>query len=140
MYAIQCPYISKSFNNTYNKGIIIFRVTEVFATSNRRGYYELSNPLKLVKNKWKYVHKYSDRCYSTRVYVPEDMATIPLDNDILLFSSFNHAYVAKCILLERLRVEYLKALVELQTRMERNCPNVKADPLMFSEHHPEHFI
>ena len=140
MYAIYCPYISKSFNNTYDKDIIIFRVTEVLATSNRRGYYELSNPLKLVKNKWKAVYKSVDPYYGTRVYLPEDMATIPLNNDIFLFASFNHAYVAKCILLGRLRAEYLKALAELQARMERNCPDVKADPLMFSEHHPEHFI
>ena len=140
MYAIYCPHIAGSFKNTYHKDIIIFRATQVFASQSRTGYYDLSNPLKLVKNKWKSINKLGGTCYSLRVYSPEDMATIPLGNDIFLFPSFNHAYVAKCILLERLRTEYLKALVELQTRMERNCPNVKADPLMFSEHHPEHFI
>ena len=140
MYAIYCPHIAKSFKNTYHKDIIIFRATPVFTSQSRVGYYDLSNPLKLVKNKWKSVNKASDTCYNIRVYSPEDMATIPLDNDILLFTSFNHAYVAKCILLERLRTEYLKALAELQARMERNCPDVKADPLMFSEYHQEHFI
>ena len=140
MYAIYCPHIGRSFKTTYHKDIIIFRATPVLVNQNRTGHYDLSNPLKLVKNKWKSVKILRGTCYSTRVYSPEDMATIPLRNDILLFPSFNHAYVAKCILLERLRTEYLKALVELQTRMERNCPDVKADPLMFSEHHPEHFV
>ena len=140
MYAIYCPHIAGSFKNTYHKDIIIFRATPVLVNQNRVSYYDLSNPLKLVKNKWKSVKILGGTCYSTRIYSPKDMATIPLGNDILLFPSFNHAYVAKCLLLERLRAEYLKALVELQTRMERNCPNVKADPLMFSEHHPEHFI
>ena len=141
MYAICCPHIARSFKNTYHKDIIIFRATPVIVNQNRVSHYDLSNPLKLVKNKWKSINKSGGPCYGNRrVYSPEDMATIPLGNDILLFSSFNHAYVAKCILLERLRAEYLKALVELQTRMEHNCPDVKADPLMFSEHHPEHFI
>lgn len=140
MYAIYCPHIGRSFKTTYHKDIIIFRATPVLVNQNRVGYYNLSNPLKLVKNKWKSINKSSGSCYSTRVYSPEDMAAIPLRNDTLLFSLFNHAYVAKCILLERLRAEYLKALVELQTRMERNCPDVKADTLMFSEYHPEHFI
>lgn len=140
MYAIYCPYIGKSFKNTYDKDIIIFKATQVFAIQSHTGYYDLSNPLKLVKNKWKSINKLGGTCYSIRVYSPEDMTTIPLGNDIFLFPSFNRAYVAKCILLERLRAEYLKALVELQARMERNCPDVKADPLMFSEHHPEHFI
>ena len=139
MYAIYCPHIGRSFETTYHKDIIIFRATQVLAAQSRTGYYDLSNPLKLVKNKWKSINKLESTCYSTRVYLPEDMATIPLGNDIFLFSSFNHAYVAKCILLGRLRTEYLTALAELQTRMERNCPDVKADPLMFSEHHPEHF-
>lgn len=140
MYAIYCPHIAKSFKTTYHKDIIIFRATQVFTSPNHVGYYNLSNPLKLIKNKWMSINKPSDTCYNTRVYSSEDMATIPLSNDIFLFASFNHAYVAKCILLGRLRAEYLKALVELQARMERNCPEAKADPLMFSEHHPEHFI
>ena len=140
MYAIYCPHIGMSFKNTYHKDIIIFRATEVFVNQSHVSHYRLSNPLKLVKNKWKSINKSDDRCYNIRVYLPEDMATIPLSNEIFLFASFNHAYVAKCILLGRLRAEYLKALAELQARMERNCPDVKADPLMFSEHHPEHFI
>lgn len=139
MYAIHCPHFGKSLKNTYYKDIIIFRATPVLVNQNRVSHYDLSNPLKLTKNKWKPVKMLGGIYYSTRVYSPEDMATIPLGNYILLFSSFNHAYVAKCILLERLRAEYLTALAELQTRMERNCPDVKADPLMFSEHHPEHF-
>ena len=140
MYAIYCPYNTKTLKAVFNKDIIIFRATQVSTSPNHICYYSLSNPLKLVKNKWEPINKSDDRCYNIRVYLPEDMATIPLSNDIFLFASFNHAYVAKCILLERLRAEYLKALVELQTRMERNCPDVKADPLMFSEHHPEHFV
>ena len=140
MYAIYCPHIARSFKITYHKDIIIFRATPAFVNQSLVSHYNLSNPLKLVKNEWKPIDKSGGSCYGNRVYSLEDMATIPLSNDILLFSSFNHAYVAKCILLERLRAEYLKALAELQARMERNCPDVKADPLMFSEYHPEHFI
>lgn len=140
MYAIYCPHIGRSFKTTYHKDIIIFSATPVLVNQNRVSYYDLSNPLKLVKNKWKSIDKSGARHYNIRVYSPEDMATIPLCNDVFLFPSFNHAYVAKCILLERLRAEYLKALVELQACMERNCPDVKADPFMFSEYHPEHSI
>ena len=140
MYIIQCPYIGRSLKTTYHKDILIFKGTYVAGGSSHYGYYTASDALQLYKNKWKSVKKTCTTYYSDRIYDPSNMANIPLSDDILLFASFNHAYTAKCILLERLRTEYLKALVDLQARMERNCPDVKVNPLMFSEHHPEHFI
>ena len=140
MYIIQCPYIGRSLKTTYHKDIIIFKATYVENAYSHNGYYLPSDALHLYKGKWKSAKSSCTPYYSNRIYDPSNMVKVPLNNDLFLFASFNHAYTAKCILLERLRTEYLKALVDLQARMERNCPDVKVNPLMFSEHHPEHFI
>ena len=140
MYMIQCPYIGRSLKTTYHKDVTIFKAAHVAGSNANHSYYTASDALQLYKGKWKSVKKTCTPYYSNRIYDPGNMVNIPLSDDIFLFASFNHAYTAKCILLERLRAEYLKALVDLQARMERNCPDIKVDPLMFSEHHPEHFI
>ena len=138
MYIIYTPYVTPSGALVFNTKIIIYEAVHSEHNGNRVSHYNIIRRFELTRKGWKTVsHKQS--IYFTSYHAIEDAATIPLDGNSMRFSTFDQAYLAKCILINRIPAVFLEKIATLTTKMNSYKP-VKPLPQHMSDTVPELFL
>ena len=137
MYVIYTPYVTPSGARVSNTKIIIYEAVPVQA-NNRISHYNMTRKFELTRKGWKSTVYKSAIC-STRCYGVEDAATVRLDGGSMWFSSFDQAYLAKCILINRIPEVFLEKIATLTAKMNIYKP-VEPLPQHMSDAVPELFL
>ena len=137
MYFIYTPRINPSGTRVTNTKIIIYEAVTVQA-DNRINHHNIIRKFELTRKGWK-----STSCmfatYATSYYTIEDAAAAPLNGHSMQFSSFDQAYLAKCILINRIPAVFLEKIANLTTKMNSYKP-VNPLPQHMSNAVPELFL
>lgn len=120
MYAIYAPRITPSGAQVSNTKIIIYEAIPIQA-NNQISHYKTFRKFELTRKGWKTV-PYRESIYSTRYYTIEDAATERLDGYFMQFSTFDQAYLAKCILINRIPAVFLEKIANLTAKMNTYKP------------------
>lgn len=132
MFLINTPYASSGLKVTYNKQLVIYEGT---ITSN---FFQSTS-----------IHTKKSRSWAKRdnrqIFSHYRMASLSNltqyhRNSCLIFSTFDEAYIAKCLLIVKMRDQYLLAIEALKARLGRNIPNIDIDLTDLSSRYPEYFI
>ena len=137
MYVIYTPNVTPSGARVSNTKIIIYEAVPV-QVNNRISHYNTIRKFELTRKGWK-TASYKRTIYSTSYYTIEDAATIPLDGYSMQFSTFDQAYLAKCILINRIPAVFLEKIATLTAKMNTYKP-VKPLPQHMSDAVPELFL
>lgn len=137
MYVIYTPYVTPSGARASNTKIIIYEAVPVQA-NNRISHYNTIRKFELTRKGWK-TTPYKQLTYSTRHCEVEDATTVRLDGHSMQFSSFDQAYLAKCMLINRIPEVFLEKITNLTTKMN-SYKHVKPLPQHMSDAVPELFI
>ena len=137
MFYIYTPYISSSGNRIYHGKIFIYE-----AIPNT----EPTNPLtttirkfELTSKGWK-ASKASGRVYYIGPDSINTASTVPLKGyRLLCFDSFNDAYTAKCILINRIQEVYRSMIAALTAKMN-SIKSVTPELHYMSDAVPELFL
>ena len=114
MYFITTPYLTPSGKRLYNHKIIIYEVSDI-STGNTVAH-EIRK-FELTGKGWK-VTKYSERCFCSRTCTLDEVSTINMSHPCnLYFNSFDNAYAAKCILINRIPSLFLSKIQALTSKM-----------------------
>lgn len=137
MFYIYTPYVTPSGARVSNTKIIIYEAAPVQA-NNRISHYNTIRKFELTRKGWK-TASYERAIYYTSYHTIEDAATMPLDGYSMQFSTFDQAYLAKCILINRIPAVFLKRIAALTDKMNSYKP-VKPLPQHMSDAVPELFL
>jgi hypothetical protein len=132
VFFIKRPYVSNGLRRTFFKKIEIMEAKPL--DSNKYEIFQIHNYL---KSGWKV--KQTKKFISSRDNIRNSLDFKNTRED-MCFETFELAYIAKVLLIERLKKEYVKELESLRAMMERNCPDVAANMKEIQEKYPEHLI
>jgi len=133
MFLIKQPYASSGLKVTYNKTLEVYE-----GILNNRHFVATSKHTKKGKV-WKEQKITTTNCFYQSVVAT--LANLSYHHSYsLVFSTFDEAYLAKCLLIERMRKDYLLAITQLQEKLNRNVPNIDIDLTNLSSRYPEYFI
>jgi len=132
IFFIKRPYVSNGLRRTYFKNIEIMEIKPI--ETNR---YEIFQVHKYLKSGWKVKKTKEFMRSSAKIRNSLDLTHTSED---MFFETFELAYIAKILLIERLKKEYVKELESLRSMMERNCPDVEANMKEIQEKYPEFLI
>ena len=138
MYVIYTPKITPSGTRVTNTKIIIYEAVPSEHNGSKVSHYNVIRKFELTRKGWKTV-PYRQPIYSTSYHTIEDAATVPLDGYSMKFSSFDQAYLAKCILINRIPAIFLEKIANLTAKMNSYKP-VNPLPQHMSNAVPELFI
>ena len=114
MYIIKTPYLTPSGKRLSNYKIIIYEVSDISignAVAHGIRKFELTG------KGWK-VTKYSERHFCSRTCTLDEVSTIDMSHSRnLYFNSFDNAYAAKCILINRIPSLFLSKIQALTSKM-----------------------
>ena len=137
MFYIYTPYITPAGKRIYHSKIIIYEAvlptkpTDQLATTIRK--------FELTRKGWK-ASNTSGRVYFRDVTSINTALTVPLNACHLLhFDSFDNAYIAKCILINRIPELYLNMISVLTAKMN-SIKSVTPELRYMSDAIPELFI
>ena len=119
MFYIYTPYITPSGKRISHSKIIIY---EAVPPTSMNSLATTIRKFELTRKGWK-TSNYSDRVYFSDAVSIATASTVPLNAcHILHFDSFDNAYVAKCILINRIPEVYLNMISVLTTKMNSIKP------------------
>ena len=136
MYIIKTPYLTPSGKRLSNHNIIIYEVSNA-STSNviAQGIRKFE----LTSKGWK-VTKYSERHFYSHTNSLDEASTINMSSPRhMYFKSFDNAYAAKCILINRIPSLFLSKIQALTSKMN-SVKQVQPQPHFMSDTIPELFI
>ena len=114
MYFITTPYLTPSGKRLSNHKIIIYEVSNI-STDNTVAHG--IRKFELTGKGWK-VTKYSERRFYSHICTLDEVSTIDISHfRKLYFSSFDNAYAAKCILINRIPSLFLSKIQALTSKM-----------------------
>lgn len=114
MYLITTPYLTPSGKRLSNHKIIIYEVSD---TSTDNTVAHGIRKFELTGKGWK-VTKYFKKRFYSRTCTLDEVSTIDMSHPRkLYFSSFDNAYVAKCILIDRIPSLFLSKIQALTSKM-----------------------
>lgn len=137
MYVIYTPYVTPAGARVSNTKIIIYEAVPVQA-NNRISHCNVIRKFELTRKGWK-TTPYKYTVYANRYHTVEDAATVHLDGDSMQFSTFDQAYLANCILINRIPAVFLEKIATLTAKMNTYKP-VKPLPQYMSDAVPELFL
>ena len=139
MFYIYTPYVAPSGKRVSHSKIIIY---EVVPTTTNNTLADVIRKFELTRKGWK-TSKDSGRVYfNSRLICSLDYAaTCSLTSNFqkLYFNSFDDAYAAKCILINRIPEVYLNMISTLTTKMN-SLKSATPDIRYMSDAVPELFI
>lgn len=136
MYFIKTPYLTPSGKRLSNHSIIIYEVSDT-STSNVIAHG--IRKFELTGKGWK-VTKYSERHLYSHICTLDEVPTIDMSSPRhMYFKSFDNAYVAKCILINRIPSLFLSKIQAITSKMN-SVKQVQPQPHFMSDAIPELFI
>ena len=137
MYIIKTPYLTPSGKHLSNNNIIIYEVSD---TSTSNVIVQGIRKFKLTSKGWK-TSKYNERhYYRSHTNSLNEASTIDMSSPrYMYFKSFNNAYAAKCILINRIPSLFLSKIQVLTSKMN-SVKQVQPQPHFMSDAIPELFI
>ena len=136
MFYIYTPYVTPSGKRVSRSKIIIYE------TVSRAPHTSLADNIRkfeLTHKGWK-TSKASGTVYFKSTTPIETVASIPLNgHHLLYFDSFDNAYIAKCILINRLPEAYLNIISTLTAKMN-SLKSATPDLKYMSDAVPELFV
>ena len=137
MYFITTPYLTPSGKRLSNHKIIIYEVSDILTSNNMVAHG--IRKFELTGKGWK-VTKYSERHFYSHIRTLDEVSTIDMSHHCkLYFSSFDNAYAAKCILLNRIPSLFLSKIQALTSKMN-SVKQVQPQLHFMSDAIPELFI
>lgn len=130
MFIIEAPYCSVNLKMTYNKTL------EIYEGDFDSHYFRAHTKHKKMKKGW--VTTTASSTFDCVNQVP--ISRLVCCHRIYGFSTFDEAYLAKCVLLDRLKSEFNAEIKKLQERMNRLCPDVTNELAELTSKYPEHFV
>ena len=132
MYIIKTPYLTKSGECLSNHKIIIYEVSNTLIAQGIRKF-------ELTSKGWK-TSKYNERHYYSHTNSIDEASTIDMSSPChMYFKSFDNAYAAKCILINRIPSLFLSKIQALTSKMN-SVKQVQPQPHFMSDAIPEVFI
>ena len=114
MYCIKTPYLTPSGKRLSNYKIIIYEVSDIL-TSNTVA--QGIRKFELTSKGWK-TSKYNERHYYSHTNSLDEASTIDMSSPRhMYFKSFDNAYTAKCILINRIPSLFLSKIQALTSKM-----------------------
>ena len=136
MFCIYTPYITPSGKRVSHSKIIIY---ETVSRGPNTGLADNIRKFELTRKGWK-TSKASGAVYFKGTTSIENASNIPLNGCRLQhFDSFDDAYAAKCILINRIPEVYLNMISTLTTKMN-SLKSATPDIRYMSDAVPELFI
>lgn len=136
MYIIKTPYLTPSGKRLSNHNIIIYEVSD---TSTSNVIAQGIRKFELTSKGWK-TSKYNERHYYSYTNSLDEASTIDmLSPRHMYFKSFDNAYAAKCILINRIPSLFLSKIQALTSKMN-SVKQVQPQPHFMSDAIPELFI
>ena len=136
MYIIKTPYLNPPGKRLSDNNIIIYEVSDI-STSNvvAQGIRKFE----LTSKGWK-TSKYNERHYYSHTNSLDEASTINMSSTRhMYFKSFDNAYAAKCILINRIPSLFLSKIQALTSKMN-SVKQVQPQPHFMSDAIPELFI
>ena len=114
MYFITTPYLTPSGRRLSNHKIIIY---EISTTSSIDQIRHITRKFELTSKGWK-VSKHSGRCFYPYTHSLNDASIVDMSSHhSLFFDTFDNAYAAKCILINRIPSLFLSKIQALTSKM-----------------------
>lgn len=136
MYIIKIPYLTPSGKHLSNNDIIIYEISD---TSTSNVIAQGIRKFKLTSKGWK-VTKYFKKHIYSRTYTLDEASTIDMSSPrYMYFKSFDNAYAAKCILINRIPSLFLSKIQALTSKMN-SVKQVQPQLHFMSDAIPELFI
>ena len=136
MYIIKTPYLTPSGKRLSNHNIIIYEVSD---TSTSNVIAQGIRKFELTSKGWK-TSKYNERHYYSYTNSLDEASTIDmLSPRHMYFKSFDNAYAAKCILINRIPSLFLSKIQALTSKMN-SVKQVQPQLHFMSDAIPELFI
>lgn len=151
LYGIKCPEISKGLKRTYHKNMEILEF--------RYDFYETRFAKAAYKYKQTHIHKFKNGKFERtktssaafHLYADSKILSEPVQrlydsrrtgkhNELLVFDSFELAYISKTYLIKDMKNEYEHELEKLRTLMIKNVPDIEQHIKMIKETYPEYMI
>lgn len=136
MYIIKTPYLTPSGKRLSNHNIIIYEINDV-STGNTvaKGVRKFE----LTSKGWK-TSKYNERHFFFHTNSLDEASTIDMSSPrYMYFKSFDNAYAAKCILINRIPSLFLSKIQALTSKMN-SVKQVQPQLHFMSDNIPELFI
>ena len=137
MYIIKTPYLTPSGKRLSNHSIIIYEVSD---TSTSHVIVHGIRKFELTSKGWK-TSKYNERhYYYSHTNSLDEASTIDMSSPRhMRFKSFDNAYAAKCILINRIPSLFLAKIQTLTSKMN-SIKQVQPQLHFMSDNIPELFI
>lgn len=136
MYIIKTPYLTPSGKRLSNHSIIIYEVSD---TSTSNVIAQGIRKFELTSKGWK-TSKYNERHYCSNTNSLDQASTIDMSSPRnMYFKSFDNAYAAKCILINRIPTLFLPKIQALTSKMN-SVKQVQPQLHFMSDAIPELFI
>ena len=136
MYIIKTPYLTPSGKRLSNHNIIIYEVSD---TSTSNTIAQGIRKFELTSKGWK-TSKYNERHFFFHTNSLDEASTIDMSSPRnLYFKSFDNAYAAKCVLINRIPSLFLSKIQALTSKMN-SVKQVQPQLHFMSNTIPELFI
>ena len=136
MYIIKTPHLNPSGKRLSDYNIIIYEVSD---TSTSNVMAQGIRKFELTSKGWK-TSKYNKRHYCPHTNSLDEASTIDMSSPRhMYFKSFDNAYAAKCILINRIPSLFLSKIQALTPKMN-SVKQVQPQPHFMSDAIPELFI
>ena len=136
MFSIYTPYITSSGKRVSHSKIIIY---ETISRTPHTSLADITRKFELTRKGWK-TSKASGAVYFKSTTSIDTAVDIPLNGCRLLhFNSFDDAYAAKCILINRIPEVYLNIISTLTAKMN-SLKSATPDIRYMSDAVPELFV
>ena len=117
MFYIHTPYITPSGKRISHSKIIIYEAVPSEHNGNKVSHDNIIRKFELTRKGWK-TSKASGEVYFRDTASINTASTVPLNPcRLLCFDSFDNAYAAKCILINRIPEVYLNMISVLTAKM-----------------------
>ena len=137
MFYIYTPYVTPSGKRLANSKIIIYEAIPNSSTRNQLA--TTIRKFELTRKGWKISNASGSILPDTAISI-ETVSTVPLNYcSLLCFDSFDNAYTAKCILINRIPEVYLNMISVLTTKMN-SLKSVTPELQYMADAVPELFI
>ena len=138
MFYIYTPYVTPSGARVSNTKIVIYEAVASATYPGPQNRYTTTRRLELTRKGWKSV-KDIRNMFTVTYNTVADASTTRLDGYALCFATFDEAYLAKCILINRIPEVFIAKLQVLTDKMNSLKP-ATPQPQFMSDAIPEVFV